>query len=30
MAINIPSTTAPDYYISITAPQSVGYLVPKF
>lgn len=25
MAINIPSTTAPDYYLSITAPQGVGY-----
>ena len=25
MAINIPSTSAPDYYISITAPQAVGY-----
>lgn len=25
MAINIPSTTASDYYLSITAPHSVGY-----
>jgi len=27
MAINIPSTSAPDYYLSITAPEAVGYAV---
>jgi hypothetical protein len=26
MAINIPSASAPDYYLAITAPQAIGYL----
>ena len=25
-AINIPSTTSPDYYIAITAPENIGYV----
>jgi hypothetical protein len=26
MAINIPSASAPDYYLAITAPQAIGYV----
>jgi hypothetical protein len=25
MAINIPSTSSADYYLAITAPDSIGY-----
>jgi hypothetical protein len=30
MAINIPSASAPDYYLAITAPQAIGYLLGRF
>ena len=29
-AINIPSDTATDYYVSMTAPSKVGYILSKF
>jgi hypothetical protein len=30
MAINIPSTTSADYYLAITAPDSIGYTLLSF